>query len=785
MNIIDVRAGRHPWLIVGAALACALALTVAVVHGARHALAQQSHAVFERRADTLESEIGRRLHALDSVLKGARAAYAVSGRMNDADLRAYMDRRNLDQDVANVFGMGIVEQAPSGAFILRSVQPLPRNLPVLRQNVSATPSDRDLIALATDTGMSALSVPTRLLQDPGHRLGWTMLLPIYRGRPDTVDERRVSLIGFAYVAAVAEDMLSPVAELHGTALRYRLYDGPPEDGGLLFDSLAGRSGDADAKRTQRPLLVGNRLLTLQFESTAALQSSAGGFIPAAIACGGVVLSLLLALSAWLLLSGKRRALEMAARMTADSRRMALIVERTTGGAFVADAQGKITWANHGFEDLVGRSQGSILGRSMAQLMGEVSDLAPQQRKEVGRELLAGRSQRVEAQGLRLDGRAFWADVEAQPMLDDNGNVSGYMGIALDISERKRAELLVQANDHLVRGITDNLPAHISYWDAQLTCRFVNRAFCEFFGVAREAMAGRALSGEMLGADAFGQMAPHIERVLQGVPQQFEMVFDAPARHSTWQAHYVPDVVDGVVNGFFAVANDVTELQEARDHALTASQAKSRFLSSMSHEIRTPMNAIMGMLALLQQAGLDGRQKEYASKAEGAARALLSLLNDILDLSKIEAGKMELDCRPFSMETLLGDVSVVLSASVGDRDLEVLYEIDPQLPQRLMGDDLRLRQIVINLAGNAVKFTPAGEVVVQVKLLERLPGAVRLELAVRDTGIGISEHERKLLFEDYAQASGATARTFGGTGLGLGICRRLAAMMNSQLRLESV
>jgi CheY-like chemotaxis protein len=205
---------------------------------------------------------------------------------------------------------------------------------------------------------------------------------------------------------------------------------------------------------------------------------------------------------------------------------------------------------------------------------------------------------------------------------------------------------------------------------------------------------------------------------------------------------------------------------------------------MSHEIRTPMNAILGMLRLLQNTALLPRQLDYAVKAEGAARSLLGLLNDILDFSKVEAGKMTLDPRPFRTDRLLRDLSVILSANVGPRGVEVLFDIDPQVPQTLLGDDMRLQQVLINLGGNAIKFTERGEVVLRLRVLERGDSDVLLEFAVRDSGIGIAPENQARIFSGFTQAEASTTRRFGGTGLGLAICQRLVAMMGGELLLDS-
>jgi len=229
----------------------------------------------------------------------------------------------------------------------------------------------------------------------------------------------------------------------------------------------------------------------------------------------------------------------------------------------------------------------------------------------------------------------------------------------------------------------------------------------------------------------------------------------------------------------------TNLVIARDQAQANSSAKSQFLANMSHEIRTPMNAILGMLKLLQGTDLNTRQQDYTSKTEDAARSLLGLLNDILDFSKVEAGKMSLDPQPFSVERLLRELSVVLSANVGAKHIDVLFDIDPQIPPMLVGDAMRLQQVLINLGGNAVKFTAQGQVVLAVRLKHLAGGVALIEFVVRDTGIGIAPENQSHIFSGFSQAEASTTRRFGGTGLGLAISQRLVEMMGGALQLSSV
>jgi len=229
------------------------------------------------------------------------------------------------------------------------------------------------------------------------------------------------------------------------------------------------------------------------------------------------------------------------------------------------------------------------------------------------------------------------------------------------------------------------------------------------------------------------------------------------------------------------------LRDARDQAEAATRAKSQFLANMSHEIRTPMNAVLGMLKLLQGTALQRQQLDYAQKSEAAARSLMVIINDILDFSKIEAGRMTIDQHPLQLDALLRDLSVVLAANVGSKPIDVLYDIDTRLPPVVLGDAQRLQQVLTNLAGNAIKFTEHGQVLVSVRCSQ--PGLAGdapalIEFAVKDTGIGISAEQQSRIFDGFSQAEASTTRRFGGTGLGLAISKNLVALMGGALTVQS-
>ncbi|ACB35797.1 multi-sensor hybrid histidine kinase [Leptothrix cholodnii SP-6] len=365
---------------------------------------------------------------------------------------------------------------------------------------------------------------------------------------------------------------------------------------------------------------------------------------------------------------------------------------------------------------------------------------------------------------------------------------GFVTTYTDISARRKAEAEVQRSAQLLRGAIDTIDEAFVLYDPDDRLVFCNDKYRRIYAASADLIVPGTTFEEIVrkGAER-GQYVDAIGRVDDWVAERM-------AAHRAGNAPLVQALDDGrtlrIVERRMPDGHtvgfriDITEFQRAREAAEAASRAKSEFLANMSHEIRTPMNAILGMLALLHKTELAPRQADYVAKTEGAARSLLRLLNDILDFSKAEAERMVLEARPFRIDQLLRDLSVILSANIGGKEVEVLFDIDPTLPRALVGDAMRLQQVLINLGGNAIKFTAEGEVVVSVAVRERSALGVTLQIAVRDTGIGIAAENQARIFSAFTQAEASTTRRFGGTGLGVAISQRLVALMGGELQVAS-
>ena len=352
-------------------------------------------------------------------------------------------------------------------------------------------------------------------------------------------------------------------------------------------------------------------------------------------------------------------------------------------------------------------------------------------------------------------------------------------------------------ERFMRQVTDNIPARLAYWDSERRCLFINRAGYANWGKRREDFIGRT-SKEIFGEGFTSANEPYSAAALRGEAQTFEREERLQGGESAVTLmHYVPDVRDGRVVGFFSLATDVTrtrvaerrlreineQLREALERAEAASRAKTMFLSNMSHEIRTPMNAILGLTHVLRESIADPVHSERLRKVTDAADYLLRIINDILDLAKIESGRLRLETRDFSLATMLSEVTALVADQARDKGLELV--VDPgAAPDRLHGDSTRLAQALLNLLGNAVKFTERGSVRLDVVVLEQTPPHLRLRFEVRDTGIGIEPAQLDSLFTPFQQADGTTTRRFGGTGLGLSITKHIAELMDGAVGAES-
>ncbi len=491
---------------------------------------------------------------------------------------------------------------------------------------------------------------------------------------------------------------------------------------------------------------------------------------------------------------------------AAEERTRLLLDSAAEGIFGVDVEGLITFVNpaacrmldYPAEELIGRPSHALLHHHRPD-----GSEYPQEQCPMFAAYTRGEASRIDDEYLWLkDGTGLPVEYGATPIVKD-GNITGAVISFTDITRRKEADERLRKTELFFRSVLESAPDGLMVVDADGVIRLANAQVERLFGYTREELLGRPV--EILVPDDTRGRHVALRTAYTDDPTTRDMGAGQELRALRKDGSVFPvEIGLSPVQGNeethqIAVSiRDITErkqqeeaIRQAKEAAEAATQAKSAFLATMSHEIRTPMNAIINMSGLALETELTPKQQQYVSVAHASARNLLGIINDILDFSKIEADKLELEKAGFSLRQVLEEVTETFRVKVIEKHVELITHVPAGVPDRLIGDALRLRQVVTNLVGNAFKFTEKGEVLVKVAVAERQsskppppPGAVDLLVSVRDTGIGIPKEQQHRLFQAFSQADSSTSRKYGGTGLGLAISRRLARMMEGELSFES-
>jgi len=397
--------------------------------------------------------------------------------------------------------------------------------------------------------------------------------------------------------------------------------------------------------------------------------------------------------------------------------------------------------------------------------------------------------------VRSDGAVQWFECSARIFRAADGRAERLVGVNVNIDAHKRLEERVAAQLQFQQVLIDTIPIPIFYKDEEGRYLGMNTAFEQVFDQPRERLLGRTvLDLAHMPEEKRRQFQADADEALhssEAVHREVGMPYaDGRERHTLYwlRGFKRPDGTPGGVIGTFVDISDreqaEQELRRAKEMAEEATALKSNFLANMSHEIRTPMNAIIGMSHLALKSGLNPRQHDYVSKIQQAGEHLMGVINDILDFSRVEAGKLHIEARPFMLDQVLAGVIDVVSHKASAQGLELICDVAPDVPPNLVGDALRIGQILINYANNAIKFTERGDIGIVVRVQESQGERVLLRFEVRDTGIGLSAEQMARLFQSFQQADTSTTRRYGGTGLGLAICKSLAELMGGQVGVQS-
>ena len=475
-----------------------------------------------------------------------------------------------------------------------------------------------------------------------------------------------------------------------------------------------------------------------------------------------------------------------------------LMDNTPDHVYFKDADGRFLMISKAQAGLCGLSDPSLaVGKTDFDFFADESAVpAREDEREIMRTGLPMVG--LEEKETRLDGAAMWVSTTKVARTDANGRILGTLGISRDITERKRAEEALRESEEKYRTLVEKANEAICIvQDGAFV--FANPRMASLLGVPAAELEGKPLLDFIFSEDRQLVGDSYAKRIAgEHVGDGYDFRMIGGGGKTTWvylSAAVIP------WNGRPAMLNmlsDVTArkqaeaeleqtnraLAEATVRAESANQAKSEFLANMSHEIRTPMNGVIGMTGLLLDTALDEDQRRYAETVRTSGESLLALLNDILDFSKIEAGKLKLETLDFDVRVLLDDFAALMALRAQDKGLEFICAAAPDVPANLSGDPGRLRQVLLNLAGNAVKFTDRGEISVRASVESETDTAVVLRFSVKDTGIGVAPDKQELMFQKFTQADASTTRKYGGTGLGLAISKQLAELMDGKIGIVS-
>jgi PAS domain S-box-containing protein len=468
-----------------------------------------------------------------------------------------------------------------------------------------------------------------------------------------------------------------------------------------------------------------------------------------------------------------------------------LVETADDVIYQTDAKGYWTYFNSAATKVLKYSDHELVGRHYSEFVH------PEYREEAAKFFARQFAQRIpityyECPALAKDGAVIWVGIKTQ-LLMENDWVVGFHTVARDISERRRAEEALRYEKEFSESLINSSFDGILAFDRE--CRYTvwNPGMERISGVKEEVCLGRCAFEvfpflKEIGEDRYFYDALAGQTV---VAKDRPYIVPETGRQGFFEGYYSPLHNEaGEIVGGLAIIRDITErkqaedeLQKAKEAAEKANRAKSEFLATMSHEIRTPMNGVIGMIGLLLDTTLTPEQREYAETVRSSAEALLTIINDILDLSKIEAGKLTLEAIPFDLPMAVEEVLDLFSAKAREREIDLLLRYAPGTPRQVIGDVGRIRQVLTNLVNNAVKFTHRGRVSISVEGHQQGDTA-HLRLSVDDTGIGIPPDKIEHIFDKFTQADASTTREYGGTGLGLSICQQLVQSMGGQISVAS-
>ncbi len=828
-RLIRQSANRAPaWIV----LAVSLVATFAVWKFLSHKGEESVRARFDTRVQVISEWLVQRAQGYETAVRAAAGLVAASQEVTPDEWEEFVRSLRIRKSYPGLTQLALVESPEPGATPSAIPSPLnagpqitslavqlaaPGPLRAFNPELASVPEYRRAAEEARDSGRVTVSEyrPMREGEASNPPALFSPLDPAL-GEPASARKQQRWLVAWfdpdemlgTFPSALARHLDVEVFAADQAREEYRLYDSDPSESAGVNTS-SGFSISA-------PIEFAGRTWTLAVEAKPQF-ADAERSGAAMVFVAGLVVSLFLFLVADSVASSRLRAVAAAKLMTEKLRHSEAysraIVENAPVGILTFAPGGALETVNSAAEQIFGYRGHELVGCAFEELLEEPSDLRAKN--------YAGFSEFGSGRGRKSDGTSF--PLELSIWATQAGERRGYTAIVVDVTERQQAAQALRAERDFSAAVLNLAPALVAVLDLEGRIVSFNRACEETTGYSFSEVQGKSLSKMLVAPEERSRAERIIGQVRAGVhsvqQENHWITKQGRSRLVSWATASLLDA-EGKPKYIIACGEDITEQHEAeeaskrhvieleraqqttkrqaeilveqaselaaaRDAALESAKLKTQFLTNMSHEIRTPMSGVLGMTHLILDSGLNEEQHDYAMTIRSSAEALLVIINDILDFSKIEAGKLQFETLDFNLtETVHGAVQL-LAQQATRKGIELKGSIDANVPRLVRGDAGRLRQVLLNLIGNSVKFTHQGHVHVHLTLKEESRDQVELVFRVQDTGIGISPEARATLFDPFVQADGSSSRRYGGTGLGLAICKHLVELMGGEISCESI